>query len=126
MEQNLMRTLPEGSMFKRFCAGTAIAAFLAFGAPTGSFAQDQPTTNTGAKEHAKRAGKKTKKAGEDAGSAAKEAGKATAKATKKTAKTVKQKVTPDMTTATCKDGTVQSGHTKVTACKDHGGVAAKQ
>jgi hypothetical protein len=125
MERNLMNSERRELMLKRFCAGTAIAAVLSFGMPAMTFAQDQPT-NTGAKEHAKRAGKKTKKAGKDLGGAAKDAGNATAKATKKAAKTVKRKVTPDMTTARCKDGTVQSGHTKMTACKDHGGVAGKQ
>jgi hypothetical protein len=115
-------------MLKQFCVGTAIATFLAFGVPTVSFAQDQtqPQTQTSAKEHAKKAGKKTKQAGKDAGSAAKDAGKATAKASKQTAKTVKRKVTPNMTTATCKDGTVQRGHTKTTACNGHGGVAGNQ
>ncbi|HZR23402.1 MAG TPA: hypothetical protein VFA59_07445 [Vicinamibacterales bacterium] len=109
-------------MLKRLCVGTAIAAFLSFGAPSLTFAQDQTTP----KQDVKKAGKETKKAGQDAGDAAKDAGKATAKATKKTAKSVKHKVTPNMTSATCKDGTVQRGHTKTTACNGHGGVASGQ
>jgi hypothetical protein len=108
-------------MLKRWIVGTACAAALTLAAPIGSLAQDtQPPTT--AKQDAKKAGKETKKAGQDAGDAAKHAGKATAKATKKVAKKTKNAVTPNMTTATCKDGTVQKGHTKTTACNGHGGV----
>ena len=105
-------------MLKRWIVGAAVAAALAT-TPVVSFAQDAQTTP---KQDVKKAGKETKKAGENAGDAAKDAGKATGKATKKTAKKVKHAVTPDMTTATCKDGTVQKGHTKTTACNGHGGV----
>jgi len=82
----------------------------------------------------KKAGEATKEAGKDTGEAAKDAAKATAKGTKSVAKktargtkkaasTVKRKVTPSNTRATCKDGSVQSGKTKTTACADHGGVS---
>jgi len=107
-------------MLKRWLVGTALAAALGIGAPTISFAQD--TAQTTPKQDIKKAGKKTKDAGKDAGDAAKDAGKATGKQTKKTAKKVKHAVTPNMTTATCKDGTVQKGRTKTTACNGHGGV----
>ena len=40
----------------------------------------------------------------------------------KAAKKVKKAVTPDTTTAACKDGTTQTGKTNTTACVDHGGV----
>ena len=109
-------------MLKSFIIGTALVAAMGMAAPVGAFAQDPQTTP---KQDVKKAGKETKKAGENAGSAAKDAGKATAKATKKTAKKVKHAVTPNMTTATCKDGTVQKGHTKTTACNGHGGVAGQ-
>jgi hypothetical protein len=79
-------------------------------------------TDTSATQDIKQAGKETKKASQEASDAAKDAGKATGKATKKTAKKEKHAVTPNMTTATCKDGTVQKGHTKTTACNGHGGV----
>jgi hypothetical protein len=108
-------------MLKRWLVGSALAAALAMSAPVGTFAQDAQTTP---KQDIKKAGKKTKDAGKDAGEAAKDAGKATGKQTKKTAKKVKNAVTPNMTTATCKDGTVQKGHTKTTACDGHGGVAS--
>jgi hypothetical protein len=126
-------------MFRNVMTGTAIACAVAFGIPAGTFAQ-----GTDARQDAKKAGQETKEAGEKAGEAAKDAGKATAKGTKgaakktgqvakdaaneagtgtkKAAKTVKRKLTPDTTSATCKDGTVQSGKTKTTACVDHGGV----
>ena len=47
---------------------------------------------------------------------------AVAKSTKKAAKATKKAVTPDTTTAACKDGTAQQGKTKTTACAGHGGV----
>ena len=87
-------------------------------AGTGAMAQ------SGTKDEAKKAGEAAKEAGKATGDAAKHAGKATAKATKKTAKTVKKAVTgPD--SATCADGTVQSGETEAAAaagCAGHGGV----
>jgi hypothetical protein len=125
-------------MFRNLVTGAAIACAVALGIPTGTFAQ------TTAKEDAKKAGQEAKEAGKAAGEATKDAGKATAKGTKhvakktgqvakdaaketatgtkKAAKTAKRKLTPDTTSATCKDGTVQSGKTKTTACLDHGGV----
>lgn len=105
-------------MLKRWIVGTALVAAMGMAAPV-TFAQDAQTTP---KQDVKKAGKETKKAGENAGHAAKDAGKATGKATKKTAKKVTHAVTPNMTSATCKDGTVQKGHTKTTACNGHGGV----
>ena len=126
-------------MFRNLLTGTAIVCAVAFGMPTGTFAQ-----TTGAKEDVKKAGKEAKEAGKATGEAAKDAGKATAKGTKhaakktgqvvgdaaketgtgtkKVAKRVKHKLTPDTTSAACKDGTVQTGKTKTTACIDHGGV----
>ena len=53
---------------------------------------------------------------------AEDAAKEAATGTKKAAKSVKKTVTPDTTSATCKDGTVETGKTKTTACIDHGGV----
>jgi hypothetical protein len=125
-------------MFRNVLTGAAIACAVAFGIPT-TFAQA-----TDAQQDAKKAGKEAKAAGQAAGEATKDAGKATAKGTKhaakktgqvakdaatevgtgtkKTAKSVKRELTPDTTSATCKDGTVQSGKTKTTACLDHGGV----
>jgi hypothetical protein len=126
-------------MFRNLLTGTAIACAVAFGIHTGTFAQA-----TDAQQDAKKAGQEAKEAGQKAGEAAKDAGKAAAKGTKraakktgqvakdaaneagtgtkKAAKAVKRKLTPHTTSATCKDGTVQSGKTKTTACLDHGGV----
>jgi hypothetical protein len=128
------------TMFRNSLMGAAVACALTFGVSVGTSAQQ----TTDAKEDAKKGGKEAKEAGKETGEAAKDAGKATAKATKsaakktgqvtedaaketatgtkKAAKTVKGKLTPDTTSATCKDGTVQTGKTKTTACVDHGGV----
>jgi len=126
-------------MFRTLLIGTAVASLLVFGNSGRAFAQQ-----TDATQDAKKAGTKAKEAAKDTGEAAKDAGKATGKATKsaakktgqvtkdaaketatgttKAAKTVKKKLTPDTTSARCKDGTVQTGKTKTTACLDHGGV----
>lgn len=113
---------------------SAIACVFAFGIATAAFAQ---TTTT---DEAKKAGQESKEAAKAAGEAGEHAGKAAAKGaektgqvakdaaketatgTKKAAKSVKKTVTPDTTSATCKDGTVRTGKTKTTACADHGGV----
>ena len=126
-------------MFRNFLTGTAIVCAVAFGIPAGTFAQQ-----TDAHQDAEKAGQEAKTAGKAAGEATKDAAKATAKGTKKVAKKtaqvtkdgaketatgtkkvakkVKGAVTPDTTSATCKDGTVQTGKTKTTACANHGGV----
>jgi len=126
-------------MFRNVLTLTAITCALTFGVPNLTFAQQ-----TTPKEDAEKAGDHAKEAGKHAGEAAKDAGKATGKATKKAAKKTGQvaedaaketaagtkkaakkvqgALTPDTTTATCKDGTVQNGKTKTTACVDHGGV----
>lgn len=127
-------------MFRAFLIKTAVASALVLGMSGGTLAQ-QPSDTT---QDAKKAGKEAKDAAKDSGEAAKDAAKATGKAAKsgakktgqvtkdaaketatgtsKAAKTVKKKLTPDTTSATCKDGTVQTGKTKTTACFDHGGV----
>jgi hypothetical protein len=126
-------------MLRKLLTGTAIACALSFGIPNGLLAQQ-----TTAQQDADKAGNEAKQAGKAAGKATKDAGKATAKGTKKVAKKtgqvtsdaaketatgtkkvakkVKDKVTPDTTSATCNDGTVQTGKTKTTACVNHGGV----
>ena len=101
-------------MSRKFLSHTLLACALMFGASGAAFAQD-------AKDDAKKAGKAAEQAGKDTGEAAEHAGKATAKTAKKTGKVIKKAVTPDTTTALCKDGTVQKGKTKITACDDHGG-----
>lgn len=112
----------------------ALAWALAFGIATGAYAQSTTTDEAKkAGQEAKDAGKAAGKAGEHAGKAAAkgakktgqivtDAAKETATGTKKAAKATKKAVTPDTTSATCKDGTVQTGKTKTTACADHGGV----
>ena len=127
-------------MFRRLLISTAAASMLVLGTSTGTFAQQ----TSDAKQDAQKSGAEAKEAAKDAGDAAKDAGKATGKATAKAAKktgqvtkdtaketasgttkaakTVKRKLTPDTTSAACKDGTVQTGKTKTTACIDHGGV----
>jgi hypothetical protein len=75
-------------------------------------------TGKAAKETGKATGKVAKKTGQVAGDAAKETGTGA----KKVGKKVGGAVTPETTSATCKDGTVQTGKTKTTACANHGGV----
>jgi hypothetical protein len=122
-------------MFRKMLIGSAIAGVLAFGIPTQIEAQTSP-----AKQHLKKAGRKMKKAGKATGEAAKATGQATKEAakaaeektedaakktgaaTKRGAKNAKRKITPGSVSATCNDGTVQSGKTKATACANHGGV----
>ena len=103
-------------MANHFLNQTILACALAVGLAGATAAQSTAT------DDAKKAGKATEQAGKDVGEAAKNAGKATAKGTKKVGLKVKDAVTLDTTTATCKDGTVQKGKTKVTACDGHGGV----
>jgi cytoskeletal protein RodZ len=105
-------------MSKHLLAGVAIAGMLAFGIPTVTSAAQQTT----AQQDAAKAKKEAEKAAKEAGSATKDAAKATAKGTKHAAKVVKKKLTPNTTSAPCKDGTTQTGKTKTTACHDHGGV----
>jgi hypothetical protein len=120
--------LQEDLMFRTMMSAIGIACVLTVGMPAGTYAQQ-----TTAKQDAEKAGKEAKEAGKAAGRAAKDAGKATAKGTKQVAKKtatgtknvakkVGAAVTPDTTSATCNDGTVQVGKTKTTACADHGGV----
>jgi hypothetical protein len=99
-------------MSRKFLTHTIAACALTFGLGGVALAQEHD---------AKKAGEAAADAGKDAGKAAEHAGKAVAKGAKKTGKTVKKSVTPDTTTAACKDGTVQTGKTKTTACDDHGG-----
>jgi hypothetical protein len=124
-------------MLRTLFAGIAIAGLFALGIATPMSAQ---TEGQSTKQHMKKAGKAAKKAGKATGEAAKETGKATGHAAKKAgqvtedaaketgtgakkaAKKVGDKVAPDTTTATCNDGTVQTGKTKTTACANHGGV----
>ena len=103
-------------MSRQFLSHAMIACVLTFGLSGAAYSQ----STTG--DEAKKAGKATEQAGKDTADAAEHAGKAVAKGAKKTAKTVKKAVTPDTTSALCKDGTVQTGKTKITACDDHGGV----
>ena len=125
-------------MFRNFVRSTVIACVVVVASSTGAFAQ------TTAHQDADKAGQEAKAAGREAKDATKDAAKATAKGTKKVAKKtaqvtkdgaketatgtkkvakkVKRAVTPDTTSATCKDGTVQTGKTKTTACLNHGGV----
>jgi len=128
-----------GAMYRNFLRSTVIVCSLVVASSTGTFAQ---TTN--AHQDADKAGNEAKAAGKEAGAATKDAAKATAKVTKKVAKKtgqvttdaaketatgtkkaakrVKRAVTPDTTSATCNDGTIQTGKTKTTACVNHGGV----
>ncbi len=103
-------------MSRKFFTHTFLACTLTLGLSGAAFAQ-----STTAGDDAKKAGQATKDAGKDVGDAAEHVGKATAKTAKKTGKVIKKAVTPDTTTALCKDGTVQKGKTKLTACDDHGG-----
>ena len=130
-------------MLKRLLMSSVIAGVMAFGIPTAT-AFGQQTT---AEQDAKKAKEEAKKSGKAAGAATKDAAKATGKTvkkgatktgqvtkdaaketaegTKKVGEKVKDAVTLDTTSALCKDGTTQTGKTKTTACKDHGGVAGR-
>ena len=96
-------------MSRKFLSHTIVACALTFGLGGAAFGQEHEL-------------KKAGEAAADAGKAAEHAGKAVAKGSKKAAKATKKAVTPDTTTAACKDGTVQQGKTKTTACSGHGGV----
>jgi hypothetical protein len=115
-------------MFRTMMSAIGITCVLTAGIPAGTYAQQ-----TTAKQDAEKAGREAKQAGKAAGRATEDAAKAAAKGTKQVAKktatgtkNVAKKagaaVTPDTTSATCNDGTVQVGRTKATACADHGGV----
>ena len=119
-------------MVKQLLMSTAIVGILASALPTATVVAQQTT----ATEDAKKAGKEAKKAGKQTGQASKDAAKATGKsvkhASRKTVKgakkagtAVKDGVSLDTTSAICKDGTTQTGKTKMTACDGHGGVAGK-
>jgi hypothetical protein len=103
-------------MSRRFLSHSILACAFAFTLSGAAFAQ----STTSDEEHKTK--EATKSAAEDTADAAKHAGKTVAKGTKKAAKATKKAVTPDTTSATCKDGTVQTGKTKETACIGHGGV----
>jgi uncharacterized protein HemX len=130
-------------MIRKLLLGVAMAGALTLGLSGVTSAQEP----TDAKQDAKKARKEAKAAGKETGEAAKDAAKATGKTvksaakktgqvtkdaaketatgTKKAATNVKRKLTPHRphtTRATCKDGTVQTGRTKTTACAGHGGV----
>ena len=118
-------------MFRNLVTSTAIACSLALGIATGTFAQtddakkakqEAKAAGQDAGDAAKHAAKATKHAAKKTGQVAEDAAKETASGTKRAARKVKEAFTPDTTTATCKDGTVQYGKTKTTACIDHGGV----
>ena len=102
-------------MSRKFLTHSILVCALTFGMATGGFAQSTS-------DEAKKAGKAAEKVGKDSAEAAEHAGKATAKTAKKTGKVIKKAVTPGSSTALCKDGTVQKGKTKATACDGHGGV----
>ncbi len=103
-------------MYRKVLSHAFLAGVLTFGVSGAAFAQSATS------DEAHKTKEATKNAGEDTADAAKHAAKTVAKGTKKTAKAVKKGVTPDTTSALCKDGTVQTGKTKITACDDHGGV----
>jgi len=125
-------------MIRTLLIGTAVASTLVLGLSAGTFAQTTATqdakkagteakdaakdTGDAAKDAGKAAGKATESAAKKTGQVTKDAAKETATGTTKAAKTVKKKLTPDTTSAACKDGTVQTGKTKTTACLNHGGV----
>ena len=102
-------------MSRKFLTHSILVCALTFGMAAGGFAQSTS-------DEAKKAGKAAEKVGKDSAEAAEHAGKATAKTAKKTGKVIKKAVTPGSDTALCKDGTVQKGKTKATACDGHGGV----
>ena len=137
-------------MLTKLLVSSVIAGVMAFGIPTVMVFAQQTTAGQDAKKAGKeaktagkeageatkdaakatgkgvkRAAKKTAKGAKKAGQVTKDAAKETAEGTEKVAKKVGDKMTPDTTSAMCKDGTTQTGKTKTTACANHGGVAAR-
>ena len=107
-------------MSRKFLSHSILACALTFSlGPMAQVAFGQSTTTSDEAHKTKEA---TKNAADDTADAAKHAAKTVVKGTKKAAKATKKAVTPDTTSATCKDGTVQTGKTKETACIGHGGV----
>jgi pyruvoyl-dependent arginine decarboxylase (PvlArgDC) len=100
-------------MARKFLTGTMLICALTFGSGA-AFGQS-------ASDDAKKAGKAAEQVGKDTAEATEHASKAAAKTAKKTGKVIKKAVTPGTDTALCKDGTVQKGKTKSTACEGHGG-----
>ena len=103
-------------MFRKFLTGTMLIGALTFG--SGAVYAQQTTTS----DEAHKTKEATKDAADATADAAKHAAKTVVKGTKKAARETKKAVTPDTTSALCKDGTVQTGKTKITACNGHGGV----
>jgi hypothetical protein len=111
----------EAVMVKKWAAAIATATVLAVGSSAPAFAQ-LGAVGDAVKGAGQATAEGTKKAVEKTGQVTKDAAKETASGTKKATERTKEAVTPQTTTARCKDGTVQKGKTKTTACMDHGGV----
>ena len=110
-------------MYRTLLTSSTIACFLALGIPTGSAAQN-PVSAVGkaTKDTGKAVVKGTKGVAKKTGEATQEATKKAATETKNAGKTAQGAVTPGLTSASCKDGTVQTGKTKKAACIRHGGL----
>ena len=114
-------------MFRTLLTTSAIACALTLGFPSGSAAQN-PVSSVGkaAKDAGKATVQGTKGAVKTAGDVTQDAAKKTVETTKNAGKAAEGAVTPGKTSATCKDGTVQTGKTKKQACAHHGGVKTKK
>jgi len=93
-------------MFRTLITSSTIACFLMFGIPAGNAARASDAQNPFSQ----------------IGKATKDVAKATVKGTKNVGKRVEGAVVPDLKSASCRDGTVQTGKTKAAACARHGGV----
>lgn len=115
-------------MFRTILTSSTIACFLMFGIPAGSAARPGDAQNPvkavgkATKDVAKATVKGTKKVAKKAGAVTEEAAEKTVRGTKNVGKRVEGAVTPDLKSASCRDGTVQTGKTKSAACARHGGV----
>jgi hypothetical protein len=107
-------------MSRKFLSHSILA--FALTVSLGPMAQATYAQSTTTSDEAHKTKEATKDAADATADAAKHAAKTVAKGAKKGAKATKKAVTPDTTSATCKDGTVQTGKTKETACIGHGGV----
>src|SRR5262245_57073713 len=102
-------------MFRTLLTTSTMACLLTFGIPAGSAAMsgdDQnPVKKVGkaVKEAGEATVKGTKKVVKGAGEVTEEAAEKTVKGTKNVGKRVEGAVTPDLKSASCRDGTVRTG-----------------
>ena len=115
-------------MFRTLLATSIITTALAVGVPIGAHALNgdgqNPVTKVGraTEDAAKRAVKETADAAKKAGDVTEDGARKAATETKNAGKRTEGAVRPDLTSAKCQDGSVQTGKTRADACANHGGT----